>query len=103
MWKVDPGSGVQFADRFAGQEVLIAGDRLDVAPLRRAIVARFVGQRVSVNEVEKFVLVETPFAASHYNQRILKPLEDEGLIEVVRSRTRRGTFPPGTLIRFMEP
>ena len=97
MWKVDPGSGVQFADRLAGQEVLFAGDRLDVAPLRKAIVARFVGEQVSVNEVEKFVLVETPFAASHYNQQILKPLEDEGLIEVVEStRTRRGTFPPGT-------
>jgi hypothetical protein len=101
MWSVDRGGGVQFSDRLAGQEVLFARDQLDVGPLRQALLDRFVGQTVPVSTVEMFVLTETPYSASHYKNRVLKPLEMEGRIEVeAPSGRRRGTFPSGTQIRF---
>jgi three-Cys-motif partner protein len=104
MWKVDPGAGIRFSDRFAGQEVLFAGENVDVAPLRRALLRRFAGCQVSVDEINRFVLRETPYRESDWNQRVLRPLEQEGRLQVVTSPRRRPfTFPKGTVVRFPDP
>lgn len=101
MWKVDPGAGTQFSDRFYGQEVLFTGNDVDVGPLRRAILQQFGGREVGVEKVIEFVLAETPYAYGHWNRLVLNPLEREGAIKVVRSaRKRRFTFPEGTVIQF---
>lgn len=101
MWKVDPGGGIRFSDRFAGQEVLLAGENRDVAPLRKALLQRFAGRQISIAEINRFVLLETPYRESDWNQRVLKPLEKEGRIQVVTSpRQRRFVFPRGTIVRF---
>lgn len=101
MWKVDPAQGVRFSDRLAEQEVLLAEDHVDVGPLRAAIVQRFRGETVSVEQVERFVLADTPFSASHYNQRVLKPLEqDDEIVVVASQRKKRWSYPSGTVIHF---
>lgn len=100
MWKVDPGGGSQFSDRLAGQSVLFE-EKPNVSPLRHVMVEEFAGQTVPVEFIEEFVLVSTPYAATHYNRLVLAPLEREGLIEVVSStRKKRCTFPAQTVIRF---
>lgn len=102
VWSVDRERGIQFSDRFAGQDVLFSGDQLDVGPLKTALIERFSGQVISVEDLEVFVLAETPYSDSHY-KRILKPLEAAGGLVVEASpRTRRGAFPPGTVIRFVD-
>jgi three-Cys-motif partner protein len=100
MWKVDVGGGTRFSDRLAGQEVLLAGDAVDVGPLRTAMLQRFAGRHTSVDEVEEFVLADTPYAASHYKKQILKPLEEAGRLEALSPRARRFTYPEGTALRF---
>lgn len=101
MWRVDPGSGCRFSDRFAGQDVLFGGADVDTGPLAAALKARFAGQDVSVADVEVFTLTETPYSASHWNRRTLVPMEKSGQIRVVSSqRSKNYTYPPGTIVRF---
>jgi three-Cys-motif partner protein len=100
MWKVDVGGGTRFSDRLAGQEVLLAGDAVDVGPLRTAMLHRFAGHRTTVDQVEEFVLADTPYAASHYKRQVLRPLEETGRVEILSPRGRRFTYPEGTVLRF---
>lgn len=102
MWKADPGSGSRFMDRFAGHQVLFAGEHVDVGPLRKALLTTFAGKDVSVEEIERFVLTETPYGPGHWKQPVLKPLEKDGIIEVLSSpRKKRYAFPAGTMLRFL--
>lgn len=100
LWKVDPGGGVQFLDRFAGQSVLFQGDAVEVGPLRSALLEHFAGQEVGVDQVHEYVLAETPYGSGHWNQKVLKPLEKEEIITVTTPRNRRYTYPSGTRVRF---
>ena len=101
MWKVDPGGGCRFMDRFAGQEVLFAGDNVDVGPLRQGMLKHFAGKTVTPADIQRFTVLETPFAPNHWNRKVLKPLEDEAIVQVTRpAGKRRGTFTEGTVIRF---
>jgi hypothetical protein len=45
MWKVDPGGGITFSDRLAGQEVLFSGAGVDLVPLRQALLKKFPARR----------------------------------------------------------
>jgi three-Cys-motif partner protein len=100
MWQVDPGGGIAFSDRLGGQEILFGGANVDLHPLRQALLDRFVGTTVRAESVREYVLADTPYADTHWNRGALVPLEKEGRIEVVTSRAKRYTFPPGTRIRF---
>lgn len=99
MWAADPIGGVRFSDQLARQPVLF-GDEPDFGPLRTAIVERFSGQTVTIGEVEEFVLVETPYKASGYKKQVLKPLEQEGVLVVPTTRSRRLTYPNGVELSF---
>jgi three-Cys-motif partner protein len=99
MWAADPVGGVRFSDRLAGQPVLF-GDEPDFRPLTHAIQERFGGETVDVSEVERFVLVETPYKASHFKKQVLKPLELAGTLEVPTFRKRRYTYPDGVKLKF---
>lgn len=102
MWKADPGSGSRFIDRFAGHQILFAGEHVDVGPLRKALLTTFAGKDVSVEQIERFVLTETPYGPGHWKQPVLKPLEKDGVIEVLSSpRKKRYAFPAGTVLRFL--
>jgi three-Cys-motif partner protein len=94
MWAADPVGGVRFSDQLAGQPVLF-GDEPDFGPLRTAIVEKFSGRTVTIDEVEEFVLVETPCKAAGYKTKVLRPLETDGLFEVPTPRKRPLTYPNG--------
>ena len=102
MWKLDPASGLRFADRRSGQYTLFSGANLDFSPLRQAILDAFDGRTVRVEGIHRFVLLETLYAAGHYKQQVLRPLQKEGLIEAVGGQSRKGYFPDGTVLRFKE-
>lgn len=64
---------------------------------------KFAGQSVTVDEIERFVIEETDYKTTHYKKRVLKALEDEGVITCVSQRKRKGTYPLGTVLRFTTP
>lgn len=99
MWRAVPGGGYRFSDRLAGQDVLFAEDLLNVGPLRSELLAHFTGMEVDVDVVERYVLTNTPYRETHLRKPVLKPLEDESVITVIRQPKRR-QFPSGTRIRF---
>jgi len=105
MWGVDPTGEFRFSDRTNfSQPVLFYAPDFD--RLRALIVSRFNGRSVQVEEIERFVVAETPFLATHYKRQVLAELERSSppLIEVLTPRSRRGSYPDGTRIRFpIEP
>ena len=107
MWKVDETAGLQFSDATdPNQEVLFAREP-QFADLKRRLVERFRGRQVAISEVENFVVCETPYRETHFKRQILKPMEEAepSELEVVTSpgerRRRRGTYPDGTVVRFV--
>jgi three-Cys-motif partner protein len=104
MWRVDHSGGFIFADpKHSGQPLELEFEP-NYAFLRRLIQERFAGQQVPVEEVGRFVLIETPFLASHYKRAVLAPMERESppALQVINARPnrRRGTFPSRTVVAF---
>lgn len=98
MWKVDPGGGQRFSDILAGQDILFQ-DEVDTEPLRLALSNHFSSQTVGVDTLEEYLLINTPYAASHLKKQTLKPMQADGLI-CSPNQKKRGTFPSGTMITF---
>lgn len=99
MWALDPVSGICFSGYAGDQQMLFTPDP-DVIPLRKALRNRFAGETVSVETIERFVIEETDYKITHY-KRVLKVLENKGLITCESQRKRRGTYPPKTILRFV--
>lgn len=105
MWKVDERSGLQFSDATDLNQVLLFKKEPDYEDLKRRILSNFLDRTVTVEAVEEFVLVSTPYRETHYKRHVLKPMEVSqapGLV-VQRPPTgrRKGTFSPKTLIEFV--
>lgn len=100
MWKADPGAGTRFSDRFAGQQVLLAGDQTDFQPLRSALISEFSGKKVGVVDLEEFVLVSTPYRKAHLRRHALGPLKKEGLVDATKDGLPTRGFPAGALVEF---
>ncbi len=93
MWKVDPGGGYSFSDATNFDQAVLFQPEPDRRELRRLIVERFAGRRATVNQVELFVLEDTPFHAQHY-RKVLAAMEgDAGLTPINPPPSRRrGTY-----------
>ena len=98
MWSVAPDGDYHFSDQFAGQDVLFEPNP-DMGPLRDALVGKFAGRRVSIEQVEEFTLVNTPYHDGHLKRVTLAPMQRAGLISSP-NQTRKNTFPSRTLIDF---
>lgn len=101
MWALDPIMGVRFAGT-AGDQAMLFEPEPDFGPLQSAILDRFSGRTVSIDEIESFVIEETDYKASHFKRQVLSPFEKSGWIACVSDRRRRYTYPPGTVIRFTD-
>lgn len=97
MWAIDRQRGCQFSDKVAGLEQLFEGPL--TFDLEERLRAQFAGQRVPIKTVEDFVLAGTPFAPAHLKRPVLKPMQEQGLIDVFGQK-KRYTFPPGVEIYF---
>ncbi len=101
MWSVAPTGDYHFSDRLAGQDVLF-GPEPDMGPLRMALLREFAGARATIEAVEEFTLVHTPYHDGHIKRATLASMQNEGLISSPNQR-RRNTYPAGTLIDFIKP
>lgn len=98
MWALDPVGGVQFRG-FAGDQLVLFEPGPATAPLRAALLDRFREQTIPIEMIEQFVVEDTDYLTTHY-RKILKGLENENLVICMSNRNRRGTYPPGTVLRF---
>jgi len=103
IWKVAPSG--DFAFRGAKNEQLVLGvDNPDFLPLRAILAERFRGEEwVDIDDLVEFMASdEVEYHTGHLKKQVLKPMEADAALEVDEStRKRRGTYPSGTLIRFV--
>jgi three-Cys-motif partner protein len=104
MWGVDPVGGFRFSDRVASdQNLVLFGPEADITALKRMLLDQFGTRTATIEEVEEWVLVETPYHEGHIRQKTLLPLEREGRIAYVPppDRSKRGHYPPRCRLRFL--
>lgn len=102
MWKIDKRGNYTFGDIRRGQKTIYDIDSdFHLRQAANQVYEKFAGKTVPVEEVEEFVLVETPYI---FRKKTLVLLEEKGKItNVVRNdgkHRRRGTFPYGCIITF---
>jgi three-Cys-motif partner protein len=108
MWKVDETGEFKFSDATDPSQLTFFIQEPDFSSLEQLIVRRFAGRTVTVEEIERFVLEETPFLQTHYKRQVLGPLErgQPRRITVLPNDPKRrpGTFAdPRLRIRFELP
>jgi three-Cys-motif partner protein len=104
MWSIDPVAGQQYLDSTAlGQEPLFQPEP-DLEPLRRQLRDHFGTRPFTIEDALDFTLVDTPYLPQHVKKPILKPLENDGDVRIVAAKPKRmkGTYPPGTRLRFTQ-
>jgi three-Cys-motif partner protein len=107
MWKADPIGGQAFSDRTNPLQQTLIEPGPNLHALRQVLVGRFREREwVSINEIERFVLEDAAYSeAIHLKRMTLMPMEtsEPPMLAVSRPpgrENRRGTYPPGTTIRF---
>lgn len=101
MWDVDPTGDFRFAYSSNPNQLQLIDTEPDFEQLRNQVISEFRGKDVSVEMLEEFILVNTPFLDTHYKRQVLKRMEELDKISVVSSpRIRRNSYPRGTVIRF---
>ncbi len=99
MWRADRLGGERYQDT-TGELVLFEPEP-DTNPLLRALKTNFADRTFSIEEAERFTLLDTAYLPSaHLKKRTLAPAERGDRIEALSPRKRRATYPPGTKLRF---
>ena len=104
MWKVAPFGDFRFRSGLKNQ-LFLGPEIVDFSPLKDALLNEFgLNQWVTIELVEQFMSSDkTEFHTEQYKQ-VLRDMEDREEVYVDQeSRSRRGTFPDGTLFMFVEP
>ena len=93
MWKVDPGGGFMFSDATNFDQAVLFQPEPDRRALRRLISERFANRRATVQQIENFVVDDTPFLATHYRKVIadMEAATDLSYLNAPPTR-RRGTY-----------
>lgn len=101
MWRVDQTGEFRFSDATNQAQMLLFG-KPNFGDLERRVIDRFAGCEATVDEIEEFVLADTPFRETHYKRQVLAKLENSGAIEVVASppNRRKNSFPAALRYRF---
>ena len=103
MWRVDGTGRFQFRGQLANQTEFEFAP--DLEPLKKILIDRFGKERyLKVEEIEEFMKSDSILYHSGQYKGALKELELDGALQVKKSPGRRkGDFPPGTKLQFMEP
>src|SRR5205823_2638058 len=102
MWRVDPTGGFSFSDATDPNQSVLFAPEPDRQSLRTMIQHQFASRSASVQEIERFVIEQTPFLPTHY-KRVLAAMEAENAVSPVNppAKRRRGTYGDGAMrLRF---
>lgn len=102
MWRVDPTGGFSFSDATDPNQSVLFAPEPDRQSLRTMIQHQFASRNASVQEIERFVIEQTPFLPTHY-KRVLAAMEAEDAVSPVNppAKRRRGTYGDGAMrLRF---
>lgn len=103
MWKVDNSGRYEFSDSTDPNQTTLFKIDADYGLLEKLILERYLGKQVTIDELEHFVLVETPFKKTgHLKRPILAKMEKENPSRIkVTNRNRAGSYPEGCVIEFL--
>lgn len=105
MWKVDDSGTFSFSDATDPNQSTLFDGGPDVGDLQRRILAEFRGRRATVEDIEQFVVVQTPYRETHFKRQVLVPMEKASPpeLEVLSAPPgrKKGAFPAGTVLRFL--
>jgi len=105
MWKIDPAGTFRFSDRTDPKQAVLFEAGPDIDLLKEQLLSTFRGKTVKVEDIEAFVVRETAFRETHFKRQVLAQLErvDPPSIEIIcaPANRRKGTFPNGTVLRFL--
>jgi len=93
MWRVDESGTYTFSDATDPNQAVLFSAEPDRQLLTRLIVDKFAGLETTPNEIERFVVHDTPFRETHY-KKVLQALEEADRIVPVNPlpKRRRGTY-----------
>ncbi len=102
MFKVDKKGTYRFSDRTDPKQTFILDYENKehwVSEASKLVYTKFRGQRVSIEEIREFVVVDTPYI---FRKKILRHLESSMPSRIVKvdGRTRPSTYPDGCKITF---
>ncbi|HEU5377259.1 MAG TPA: hypothetical protein VFV38_17660 [Ktedonobacteraceae bacterium] len=100
MARVDPTGAFVFSD-FTDPNQMLLFSEPNYGELERLLSTHFRGKTVSIEDIEEYVIADTPFWK--YKAEALKPMEAASKIEVISldPKRRRGTYAEGrTRIHF---
>ncbi len=106
MWTQDTSGQYKFSDYTdygmgQGQPMLLsAPDPLHIGDL---LVRQYAHRQTSSDRIREYLLVNTPFRETHANDALNALLKrDQGTFTVLNPENvkRRGTYPPGTILKF---
>lgn len=103
IWKVAPFGSFKFRGSQLGQ-LTLGESVVDFSLLERDLQDQFRGKGwQKIEDIEDFVKSDaTEFHSGHLKVKTLKPMEADGKIEAREgTRKRSGTYPKGTLLRFL--
>jgi three-Cys-motif partner protein len=100
MWRIDPQEGRQFRDSTVSAQLVLLAEDPDLQPLQDAFEKHFGKKAFSIQEAERFALIDTSFLPSHVRS-VLKPLEEDGRLQVLTPRKMKRTYPAGTKMRIV--
>ena len=104
MWKVAPLGGYTFRSDTLGQ-LSFESRAVDFNELDRVLIGAFgMNQPIEIESIEEFMCSDRVlFHSSHLRSRLANMERASTLIVDQSPRKKRGAFPPGTLLRFVEP
>ena len=105
MWKVAPFGDFQFKGGMHSQ-LTLGPEILDFSSLKDDLRDEFrLNKYISIESIDQFMRSDkTAFHTSHH-RRVLAEMEREGMLEIKKGdrKRRRGTYPDGTILRFVAP
>ncbi|MFW6029994.1 MAG: three-Cys-motif partner protein TcmP [Halanaerobiales bacterium] len=101
MWKVDPTGNYTICDNYYGRQTLFQPEP-DYNQLIHNIKNDLTGKVMKIEKLLDWVLVETAFRKAGIKNNVLKSMEKNGQLKVMRSsRKRNYSYPDGTIIKIL--
>jgi len=104
MWRVDKGGTYTFSDATDPNQSVLFSPEPNRPLLTQLILEKFSNSEATLEDIERFVIRDTPFRETHY-KKVLQALENEGKIIPINAppERRKGTYANQKMKLFFTP